>query len=101
MITKLSPNQRLVLNRMMRTIAPGAYLTIPEFADIATTTKLQKEWATSILKALEKNELVERTDLVLGKATTWRITPAGVAAIVAERDAEERAELERIAASAA
>lgn len=75
---KLTPIQITVLQRLIPTIRAGGYLAVPEFADIATSKKLQHEWAITPLKALEKISLVERTPKKIGKASTWRITALGV-----------------------
>ncbi|MBW3243650.1 hypothetical protein KUV57_13330 [Epibacterium sp. DP7N7-1] len=85
MTKKPSPNQMVVLNRLMETVASEAYMTVPQFADVATSSKLIEEWAITPLKALEKMNMVERTPKKVGKASTWRITTLGVEAVMQHR----------------
>lgn len=85
MSNKLTHGQVVVLDRLMRTISAGSVLTVPEFADVATSKKLVEEWAITPLKALEKRHLVERTPKKVGKASTWRITTRGVDVLMQHR----------------
>ena len=75
-------NQLIVLERLMSTVASGAYLTVPQFKDIATSKARPEEWAITPLKALEKLKMVERTPVLVDKASTWRITTLGVSAVM-------------------
>ncbi|MEY8800251.1 hypothetical protein AB9K35_08045 [Leisingera sp. XS_AS12] len=80
-----TPIQLRVLERLMATVAAEAYMTVPQFKDIATSKKLKEEWAITPLKALEKLKMVERTPVKAGKASTWRITTLGVSAVMESR----------------
>ena len=81
----LTSNQKIILDRLLNTVGPDSHMTIPQFADLATCAKLQEEWATIPLKAMEKMGLVERTPMRVGKAITWRITTDGVGVAMENR----------------
>jgi hypothetical protein len=83
---KPTPIQMIVLNRLMETLAHDTYLSVPEFADVATSRTLKEEWAITPLKALERMKMVERAQKKVGKASTWRITTLGVEAVVQQRE---------------
>lgn len=85
MCKKPSPNQMIVLERLMGTVAAESCMTIQQFADVATSNKHVESWAITPLKALEKMKMVERTPKKVGKALTWRITASGVEAVIQHR----------------
>ncbi|MCW3782524.1 hypothetical protein [Defluviimonas salinarum] len=87
MTKRISPIQLAVLQRLMETVAPDARLAVPQFADLATSQWGREEWAITPLKALGKAGLAERTPVKVGKASTWRITTAGVEMMMRELQA--------------